>query len=169
MIWMTKSRSDLKVGDRFMRTRDTDGLPSDYGPRPHHLKGYEGTVAKIGRLRVWDTKGKSHGFLNIEKVPMLDKGPFRFRSNRYLRHIRRKPCLVCGGQAEAHHLTHAQERAKGVKNGDQWCVPLCHYHHMELHDFAGGEATFWAVNGIRPIVWAENEFKQWSEENGNTD
>lgn len=91
----------------------------------------------------------------------LSKGPHRFRSEKYLKHIRSKPCLVCGGYAEAHHLTFAQERAKGVKNGDQWCVPLCHKHHMEMHDFAGGEKTWWACQGIVPEVWAENEYSKW--------
>lgn len=94
------------------------------------------------------------------------KGPPRLRIEKYLRHVRSKPCLICGGQAEAHHLTHAQIRAKGVKNGDQCAVPLCHKHHMELHDFAGGEKTWWAINGILPLVWIEAEFNKWKDENG---
>lgn len=87
---------------------------------------------------------------------------FRLRSQKYMKHIRSKPCLVCGGYSEAHHITFAQPRAMQKKNGDQYTVPLCHRHHMELHAFAGGEKTWWATEGILPIVWAENEFSIWS-------
>lgn len=107
---------------------------------------------------------------------MGGKGPnelteelFRLRSEKYLKHIRSKPCLVCGGQSEAHHLTFAQQRAKGIKNGDQFAVPMCHTHHMEMHNFAGGEKTFWAYHGIRPLVWAENEYEQWRQGNVDTE
>lgn len=94
----------------------------------------------------------------------------RLRSTKYLRHVRSKSCLICGGTSEAHHITYAQHRAKGVKNGDQWVVPLCHAHHMMLHDFAGGEKTWWAINGINPLIWAEEEYSKWKEErNGELD
>jgi hypothetical protein len=89
---------------------------------------------------------------------------FRLRSEDYLKHIRSKPCLVCGGYAEAHHLTFAQHRAKSKKNGDQWTVPVCHPHHMELHNFAGGEKTWWACQGINPLKWAEMEYGKWTKE-----
>lgn len=52
-----------------------------------------------------------------------------------------------------------------LKVGDQWCVPICHAHHMQLHEFAGGERTFWAINGIRPEVWAAQTYADWKEEN----
>lgn len=92
--------------------------------------------------------------------------PFRLRSEKYLRYIRTKPCLVCGQQAEAHHLTFAQPRARGLKTGDQYTVPLCHKHHMELHDNLP-EKTWWALNGIRPLVWAEREYEEWRKGNGD--
>lgn len=90
----------------------------------------------------------------------------RLRSKKYMAYIRTLPCLICGGLAQAHHLQRAQPRAMSSKTGDQYCVPLCHKHHHELHHFPGGEDTFWAINGIKPIVWAENKYKKWSEENG---
>ena len=92
----------------------------------------------------------------------LSKGPFRLRSQAYLNHIRGKPCLVCGSPGEAHHLTHAQPRALAKKTGDQFTVPLCHQHHMELHDSPMPERTWWALNGIEPMVWAENCYKEWN-------
>jgi len=98
---------------------------------------------------------------------MTEKGPERLRSSKYLRHIRTKPCLVCGGQAEAHHVTFAQPRAMSLKNGDQWCVPLCHEHHMDLHSSFLGEKSWWSTKGIKPLTWAENEYALWEKENGD--
>lgn len=93
----------------------------------------------------------------------LDKGPFRLRSEKYLQYIRSKPCLICGGKADAHHLTHAQPRAMGRKTGDQYTVPLCRLHHIELHTSPMPERTFWALNGINPVLWAEDTYSKWSE------
>lgn len=92
---------------------------------------------------------------------------FRLRSERYLKHIRGMPCLVCGAPGEAHHLQRAQPRALSRKTGDQYCVPLCHSHHMEMHEFPAGETVWWACQGIKPIVWAENEYARWK--NGDDD
>lgn len=75
---------------------------------------------------------------------MIEKG-FRLRSEAYLSHVRTFPCLVCGASAEAHHLLRTPDgRGMGMKSGDQWCVPLCHPHHMELHDI-GAEGLFFAI------------------------
>lgn len=97
---------------------------------------------------------------------MLKKGPFRLRSQRYLNHIRGQSCLTCGSPGEAHHLQFAQPRALGKKTGDQYCVPLCHLCHMTLHNQGVPERTWWAMRGIQPLVWAENEYNQWVKENG---
>jgi hypothetical protein len=95
----------------------------------------------------------------------MDKGPLRLRSQAYLKHIRSKPCLICGAQAEAHHLTHAQPRAMALKTGDQYCVPLCHRHHMEMHESPMPERTWWALNGIDPVEWATREYERWNDGN----
>ncbi len=93
----------------------------------------------------------------------------RFRSKKYMRFIGSKPCLICGNHSDAHHLTFAEHRAKSIKNGDNWCVPLCRIHHMQLHEFAGGEETFWAINGIQPKIWATATFRKWLKDNGDAD
>jgi hypothetical protein len=100
---------------------------------------------------------------------MLRRGPDRLRSSPYLRHIRSKPCLVCGDKAEAHHLNFAQPRAMGKKNGDQWTVPLCHHHHMEMHNSFLGERSWWASQGIAPHIWAEREYSNWKKEHADGD
>jgi len=90
--------------------------------------------------------------------------PERIRSQKYLSHIRTKPCLICGAQAEAHHLTFAQPRAMSSKTGDQYTVPLCHHHHMEMHNSFLGERGWWAVHGIRPELWAETAYAKWMKD-----
>lgn len=93
-------------------------------------------------------------------------GITRARSGRYLRHIRGRPCLICGSPGEAHHLTYAQPRGLGLKSGDQYCVPLCHKHHMDLHQGAWPERTYWALHGIDPLIWAEGTYGKWARDNG---
>lgn len=90
--------------------------------------------------------------------------PERVRSILYLRHVRSKPCLICGQMAEAHHLTHAQPRAMSLKTGDQFTVPLCSAHHVNLHESPMRESIWWAQHGILPIVWATNEYNKWRAE-----
>src|SRR5262245_7740324 len=95
----------------------------------------------------------------------MDK-PYRLRSQRYLIHIRGKPCLKCGLPGEAHHIQYAQPRALSLRTGDQYAVPLCHACHMELHQHPSPERTWWALNGIDPVRWADREFAAWSREYG---
>lgn len=99
----------------------------------------------------------------------LRERPNRLRSRTYLNTVRGKPCLCCGSPGEAHHLTFAQPRAMASKTGDQYTVPLCHSHHMELHQDGLGERTWWAVKGIDPMVWAENNYRKWEKENGSVE
>jgi len=50
----------------------------------------------------------------------------------------------------------------GMKVGDNWCVPLCHAHHMELHNF-GDERLWWAMQGVDPIEHAIELFKEFEK------
>lgn len=90
--------------------------------------------------------------------------PFRLRDHRYLDWIRRKPCLICGMPSDAHHLQHAQPRSLGRKTGDQYAVPVCRRHHDEIHGRGIPERTWWALQGINPIIWAERAYKEWTNE-----
>jgi hypothetical protein len=88
----------------------------------------------------------------------------RLRDRRYLAHVAQQECLVCRSHpVQAHHLTHVQPKARGLKAGDQWCVPLCFTHHDELHRH-GDEGRWWALQGIDPVEWAEREWKSWLTE-----
>lgn len=93
----------------------------------------------------------------------------RLRLGRYLQEIRTKPCLICGSRAEAHHIQYAQPRALAKKTGDQWSVPLCHSHHMDLHQSPMPEKTWWSLHGIDPMKWADHHYNQWVKDNGDLD
>jgi len=87
----------------------------------------------------------------------------KVRSQKYLAHIRKHPCLICGTtEVQAHHLRHADQRGWGMKNGDEWAVPLCADHHMDCHR-TGKENMWWVMNGIDAMAWAELTYKNWME------
>jgi hypothetical protein len=87
----------------------------------------------------------------------------KVRSQKYLAHIRKHPCLICGTtEVQAHHLRHADQRGWGMKNGDEWAVPLCADHHMDCHR-TGKENMWWVMNGIDAMAWAELSYKSWME------
>ena len=70
--------------------------------------------------------------------------------------------MVCGLGGEAHHVTFAEPKAMARKVGDNWCVPLCHKHHMELPAH-GKEIQWWALQGIDPIEWATKSWSAFNE------
>ena len=87
----------------------------------------------------------------------------RTRNAKYRLNVRRQPCLICGAQADdAHHLRFAQDRGMGLKVSDHFCVPLCRGHHRENHTW-GAEKTWWALHGVDPVAWAENNWKAFCD------
>ena len=85
----------------------------------------------------------------------------RERSQKYLKTLRGKPCLVCVYGGEAHHIMFAEPNAMSMKVGDNWCVPLCHSCHMKLHAF-GDERTWWDLQGIDPLKWAKCNWEKFN-------
>ena len=95
----------------------------------------------------------------ISKIVFRSK---RVRSKAYIKTLQGKPCLVCKQEAEAHHVRFAEPSAMGMKVGDNWCVPLCHTCHMQLHAF-GDERTWWDLQGIDPLKWAKKSWESYIE------
>lgn len=76
--------------------------------------------------------------------------PFkRKRSEKRLQAAREGGCCICKNPAaDAHHLRIVgHQRGLGVKNGDDYTIPLCRQHHDELHSF-GDEKLFLDLHGI---------------------
>ncbi|HSR49599.1 MAG TPA: Rad52/Rad22 family DNA repair protein [Acidobacteriota bacterium] len=88
------------------------------------------------------------GDRGIDKSVLAIGAPRRIRDPNHLKYVASQPCLVCGRQpAQAHHLTFAQPRGRGLKSSDEWTVPLCALHHRELHD-RGDERAYWEDKNI---------------------
>lgn len=69
------------------------------------------------------------------------------RDKKYVKWIRTQPCLVCfKTPSQAHHYRTAENSGMGIKPADEWCVPLCHAHHSELHKT--GIKTFSGKYGV---------------------
>ena len=102
---------------------------------------------------------------------MIQK-PERHRCLAHLRWVATIPCIACTNgnitperyrtgevMAQAHHLTHAQPKARGLKAGDQWAVPMCPRHHDPNNSGSvhanGAERSWWAVRGIDPLPIAQ--------------
>lgn len=89
----------------------------------------------------------------------------RVRDKKHLEFVAEHPCCICKGASVAHHLTIAEPKARGLKAGDNWTLPLCDRHHTELHNF-GDENLYWLLYNIDPFSIAK---ELWSEtENKNT-
>jgi hypothetical protein len=89
----------------------------------------------------------------------------RQHNERFLRALRRLPCLVCGvsGRTEAAHIrmTSAEWHEKtgartgagaGEKPHDRWALPLCAMHHREgpQAEHVIGTLAFWKLHKMDP-------------------
>jgi len=87
----------------------------------------------------------------------------KIRSQKYLSFVRSHGCLVCNRPPQAHHLTHIMEGSRGMRRtGDQFAVPLCEEHHRQLHA-DGNENRWWALQGIDPLEWVNEKWKEFKE------
>lgn len=75
------------------------------------------------------------------------------RSSKHLAFVRTQPCMVkyegenCNRQAIAHHLTFLKgKRGMGQKVSDEYTIPICDFHHYDLHYI--GEKFFWGSHNI---------------------
>lgn len=79
----------------------------------------------------------------------------RIRDKKHMAAIREGGCSICGNPvADAHHLRIVgHQRGLGVKNGDNFTIPLCRLHHDELHMY-GDERLFLDMHGIDGVSLA---------------
>jgi len=80
----------------------------------------------------------------------------RRRNKAHLAFVGAQPCLVCRrSPCDAHHLKFAQPRSLGRKVSDEFTVPLCRDHHLDLHRY-GNEIAWWANLQIAPTELAKD-------------
>jgi hypothetical protein len=110
---------------------------------PGKAKGSPSTI------RPCSTELLAHDVMPISK-------PIRRRNKAHLTFVASQPCLVCQRlPSDAHHMKFAQPRALGRKVSDEFTVPLCRDHHMQLHQ-AGNESAWWADLKIAPLEIAQD-------------
>jgi hypothetical protein len=80
----------------------------------------------------------------------------RRRNKAHLAFVGAQPCLVCRrSPCDAHHLKFAQPRSLGRKVSDEFTVPLCRDHHLDLHRHSN-EIAWWANLQIAPTEVARD-------------
>lgn len=75
------------------------------------------------------------------------------RSPKHLTFVRQQPCMIkydglnCNRESIAHHPTFLKgKRGMGQKVSDEYAIPICHFHHYNLHYI--GEKFFWNGHDI---------------------
>lgn len=110
-----------------------------------------------------------HG--KIDKSKLLIADPVRERGSAHLAYVAAQRCCIpgCPARANVHHLGHVQPKARALKAGNQWTVPLCQAHHqgsngVHASDAAHAmpEAAWWKLRGVDPVklaarLWAESQ------------
>jgi hypothetical protein len=78
----------------------------------------------------------------------------RHRNKIHLAFVGSQPCLVCArSPCDAHHLKFAEPRSLGRKVSDEFTVPLCREHHIDLHR-QRNEKAWWSNLQISPMETA---------------
>lgn len=98
--------------------------------------------------------------------------PDRHRSAEHLAFVRGLCCIVCRQDppGDPHHLKFVQPRARSLKSGDQWTIPMCRRHHLAVEG-AGDEEAWWIAQGIDPLplateLWAISQAMVKAERKG---
>ena len=79
-----------------------------------------------------------------------DPKPKAYRSQKYLKFIRSRPCCVCARKSVAHH-EQVTGRGTGIKASDYETIPLCEKCHEMRHRV--GKDTFWqGINTEKLII-----------------
>ena len=65
----------------------------------------------------------------------------RWESKKYRQWVSTLPCIICLKTPSApHHVKIKGHGGMSRKPSDYWCIPLCHEHHLEIHN--AGKRTF---------------------------
>ncbi len=103
--------------------------------------------------------------VNGRSAIQLDKDK-RGHDREHLKFVSAQPCLACDrSPSDAHHLKVAQQRALGRKVSDEFTVPLCRFHHRELHQ-RGDELTWWQQLNVEPLGMAQQLWQHTRPDGG---
>ena len=125
------------------------------------IGGSTGAIASLGdRIKVTVKEASPDGAIKKgtvqDAVIVRTRKEVRRRNKGHLAFVGAQPCLVCRrSPCDAHHLKFAQPRSLGRKVSDEFTVPLCRDHHLDLHRY-GNETAWWANLQIVPTEAAKD-------------
>ncbi len=82
----------------------------------------------------------------------------RLVDKKHLLYVSKQPCFItragfvsCKGPIQVHHLLKPSDGKRGwsLKAGDNEVIPLCMFHHQQLHTRFGNEFKFLAKYGFK--------------------
>lgn len=88
----------------------------------------------------------------------------RLVDKEHLLKVSKKPCMISKagfythkGPIQVHHLLKPSDgkRGWGLKAGDDQVIPLCMFHHQELHTKFGDEFKFFKHYGMKETAGQE--------------
>lgn len=96
----------------------------------------------------------------------------RLVDKKHLMYVRTLPCFIsrsgflsCNGPIQSHHLLKPTDGKRGwsLKAGDDQVIPLCMFHHAQLHTKFGNEFKFFKHYGMKQDAgqkYAESLYKR---------
>ena len=94
----------------------------------------------------------------------------RIVDKKHLEYVASLPCFIaragfysCNGPIQVHHLlkTSDGKRGWGLKAGDDQVIPLCMFHHAQLHTKFGNEIKFLKHYGFKETAAQEYAKQLW--------
>ena len=96
----------------------------------------------------------------LNKTMRAAEHPFnrRIENIDHLKYVKSLPCSICKAGfythdkvIQAHHLLKPSDGKRGMslKSGDDQVIPLCMFHHTQLHTKFGAEPAFFAHYGLK--------------------
>lgn len=96
-------------------------------------------------------------------MPAIAKPTKPAKHPKYLAWVAEKPCLVCGGPANVHHVIGYSDRAGRITKDDTLVTPLCQIHHQGpqgVHGL-GSHRKFYEIYDIDLLFEAEAIFREY--------
>ena len=102
----------------------------------------------------------------------------RIVNKEHLRYVSTLPCFItragfmsCNGPIQVHHLLKPSDgkRGWGLKAGDDQVIPLCMFHHAQLHTKFGNEIKFLAKYGFKETAAQEYAKQLWDKKSAEWD
>ncbi len=105
---------------------------------------------------------------NLNKTGRISRFKKRIEDREHLMYVCSLPCFIsragymsCSGPTQAHHLLKPKSgmRGFGLKAHDSEVIPLCQFHHAQLHTKFGNETKFLKHYGFK-----EDSAQKYAEE-----